>query len=70
MANTAGRQHDLQGHTVALLLIVAFFCLEDIPEHERSRRTILQYLVRSLENVCRSHSYLRLSLMECRRICA
>lgn len=51
----AGQPYLLQGHTVALLLIIAFFCLKRISEEDRARRVILLYVVRAMENVCTRH---------------
>ena len=50
----AGQPYLLQGHTVALLLIIAFFCLKRIQE-DRARRVVLLYVVRAMENVCTRH---------------
>ena len=51
----AGQPYLLQGHSVALLLIIAFLCQKRIPEEDRARRVILLYLVRAMENVCTRH---------------
>lgn len=51
----AGQPYLLQGHTVALLLMIVFFCLKRIPDEDRARRVILLYLVRAIENVCTRH---------------
>ena len=51
----AGQPYLLQRHTVALLLIIAFFCLKRIPEEDRARRVVLLYVVRAMENVCTRH---------------
>ena len=51
----AGQPYLLQGHTVGLLLIIAFFFLKRIPEEDRARRVVLLYVVRAMENVCTRH---------------